>query len=140
MKLRKISALFLAVSLIFASFVIPTQAAEINPDPEIVSPYSITIASCVFRNFNSSSGSSTITLSRGCNFVSFQVSCASGSDADMIAVITDLSNGGNYNSVLPFPGDGSTTTYETYFAAGSYRITLYGANIPHTLGLVAFST
>ena len=139
MKLRKITALFLAVLLLFAS-AFSTQAAEIDVDTGDISPYSITIASCVFRDFGASTASSTVTLSRGCNFVSFQVTCASGSDPEMIAVITDLSNGGNYNSVLPFEGDGSTTTYETYFAAGSYTITLYGSNMNHSLGLVAFST
>lgn len=137
MKLRKIVALFLAILSLFASIAISSQAAE--TDVSTVSPRSITIASCVFRDFYSNSSSSTITLSQGCNFVSFKVNCESGSD-EMIAVITDLSNEGAYNTVLPFDADGSTTTFETYFGMGSYEITLYGANKKHTLGLVAFST
>ena len=139
MKLRKITALFLAVLFIFAS-AISTQAAETEIDTGDFSPYSITIASCVFRDFTYNTASSTITLSRNCNFVSVQVNCTSGSDPSMLIVITDLSNNGDYNTVLPFEGDGSTTTYETFFGAGSYRITLYGSNMNHSLGLVAFST
>lgn len=135
-KLKKITALFLAILMTFAVFSFSTQAATIS---EEISPNSITIASCVFRNFYSNSSSSTITLSQGCDFVSFKVNCSSGSD-ELIAVITDLSNGGFYNSVLSIPGDGSTTTFEIYFAAGSYTITLYGNDKLHTLGLVAFST
>lgn len=104
-----------------------------------VTPRSITIASCVYRDFYDNSGGNTITLSQGCNFVSFKVNCESGTDS-MYAIITDHSNGGAYNTVLSFPGDGSTTTYTRYFGAGSYTITLYGSNKKHTLGLVAFST
>lgn len=137
MKTKKAIALFLSILMLFAATAIFSQAAE--TEASTVSPRSITIASCVFRNFYHNSTSSTITLSRGCNFVSFQVDCASGSD-EMIAVITDLSNGGAYNKVLPFDADGSTTTFETYFGTGSYAITLYGDNKLHTLGLVAFST
>ena len=137
MKTKKTIALFLSILMLFAATAISSHAAE--TDASTVSPRSITIASCVFRNFYSNSSSSTITLSQGCNFVSFQVDCASGSD-EMIAVITDLSNSGSYNKVLPLDADGSTTTYETYFGMGSYEITLYGANKLHTLGLVAFST
>lgn len=133
-KIKKITTLFLAILLTFALFSFSSQAATNE-----VSPRSLTIASCVFRNFYSNSSSSTITLSRGCDFVSFQVDCASGTD-EIIAVITDLSHDGDYNMVLSLPADGSTTTFETYFAAGSYTITLYGANKLHTLGLVAFST
>lgn len=134
-KTKKIIALFLAVLMTFAFFSFSTQAA----DTEEISPRSITIASSVFRNFYSNSGGSTITLSRGCDFVSFQIDCASGTD-DIMAVITDHTHNGAYNTVLAIRGDGSTTTVETYFAAGSYTITLYGSNKLHTLGLVAFST
>lgn len=134
-KTRKILALFLAILMTFAIFSFPTQAA----DSSEISPRSITIASSVYRNFYSNSGGSTITLSEGCDFVSFKVNCASGTD-EIIAVITDLSNGGAYNSVLSFTADGSTTTFETFFGTGSYTITLLGTNKLHTLGLVAFST
>ena len=133
-KTKKIIALFLAVLMTFTIFAFSTQAAT-----QEVTPRSITIASSVYRDFYSNSGGSTITLSQGCDFVSFQVDCASGTD-NIIAVITDNTHQGDYNRVLSLKADGSTTTFETYFAAGSYTITLLGNNKLHTLGLVAFST
>ena len=134
-KTKKITALFFAILMTFVIFAFPTQAAEVSE----ISPRSITIASSIFRDFYDCSGASDITLSRGCDFVSFKVNCASGTD-NIIAVITDNTHQGYYNSVLSLKADGSTTTFETYFAAGNYTITLYGTNKLHTLGLVAFST
>ena len=93
-KLRKISALLLAILMTFTVFSFPGQAANSVE----VSPRSNTIASAVYRDFYSDSGPNTITLSQGCDFVSFKVNCASGSD-EIIAVITDLSHGGAYNTV-----------------------------------------
>ena len=136
-KFKKIICLIMAITMIFSITTFSVNAA--SNETEIVSPRSISIASCVFRNFESDSGGSTVTLSRACNFVSFQVDCASGTDS-IIAVITDLSHNGDYNTVLTFQADGSTNTFETYFGAGSYTVRLYGANKTHTLGLVAFST
>ena len=136
-KFKKMICLIMAITMIFSITTFSVNAA--SNETEIVSPRSISIASCVFRNFESDSGGSTVTLSRACNFVSFQVNCASGSD-NIIAVITDLTHNGTYNTVLTFEADGSTNTFETYFMAGSYTVRLYGANKTHTLGLVAFST
>lgn len=136
-KFEKIICLMMVITMIFSVTTFSVNAA--SNETEIVSPRSTSIASCIFRNFESDSGGSTVTLSRACNFVSFKVNCASGTDT-MIAVITDLTYGGAYNTVLSVPADGSTTTFETYFGAGSYTVRLYGANKTHTLGLVAFST
>ena len=136
-KFKKIICLLMALTMIFSITTFSVNAA--SNETEVVNPRSISIASCVFRNFESDSGGSTVTLSRACNYVSFQVNCASGSDS-IIAVITDLTYGGAYNTVLTFEADGSTTTFETYFGSGSYTVRLYGANKTHTLGLVAFST
>lgn len=134
-KFKKLTALFIAVLMIFATFSVFAQASITKE----VSPRSITIASAIYRDFYDYSGPNTITLSQGCDFISFKVNCASGSD-EMIAIITDHSHGGAYNMVLSFPGDGSTTTFETYFGSGHYTITLLGNDKLHTLGLVAFST
>lgn len=137
MKLKKIIALFLAILMLFGALSISSYASN-TPEENIILPRSTTIASAVFRDFYSYSGGATVTLSRGCNYVSFKVTCSSGTDS-VYARITDLTNGA-YNKVLPFPADGSTTTFETYFGAGSYSIEIYASNMHHTLGLVAFST
>ena len=138
MKIKKFAALFLAILMLFGALSISSYATN-NTEETIVAPRSITIASAVFRNFYSYSGGNSVTLSRGCNYISFQVTCSSGTDS-AYAVITDLSHDGAYSCVLPFPADGSTTTFATYFAKGSYSIEIYSSNKLHTLGLVAFTT
>ena len=136
-KFKKIICLMMVITMIFSVTTFSVNAA--SNETSIINPRSISIASCVFRNFESDSGGSTVTLSMACNYVSFQVNCASGTDT-MIAVITDLTYGGAYNMVLSVPADGRTITFETYFGPGSYTVRLYGANKTHTLALVAFST
>ena len=118
-KTKKITALFFAILMTFVIFAFPTQAVE-NSE---ISPRSITIASAIYRDFYTDSGPNTITLSQACDFVSFIVNCASGTD-NIIAVITDHTHQGDYNRVLSLKADGSTTTFETFFAPGSYTITL----------------